>query len=62
MLRLTMEQKYRQGVKLDAILSKELSLIGVQRPLTEDPIVNKGFKVTQIFQFGDFKGWAIEKV
>lgn len=62
MFHLALEQKYRQGVALDSILSKELSLIGVQRPLTEDPIVDKGFKVTQIFQFGDFKGWAIEKV
>lgn len=62
MFRLTLEQKHRQGVKLDDILSKELSLIGVQRPLTEDPAVDKAFKVTQIFQFGDFKGWAIERV
>lgn len=62
MFRLTMEQKRLQDVKLDAILNKELSLIGVQRPFTEDLKLSKDFKATQVFQFGDFKGWAIERI
>ena len=62
MFRFTMAQKYNQGVSLSAILEKELSLIGVQRPIKDSIFNQEGVKVTQIFQFGDFKGWVFEKV
>ena len=41
----------------DEIIAKELSLAGVQRPLSEEEL--PGF--TPVFRFGDFAGWLYEK-
>lgn len=55
--RLTLQQKLAAGAEPDAILKKELSLAGYQRPL--DPrILPKSAR--QFFQVGEFVGWIIE--
>jgi tRNA (cmo5U34)-methyltransferase len=59
MKRLTMFWKLENGAKPEEILSKELSLSGVQRPL--DPKLLRNYKAKQFFQLGEFKGWVIEK-
>jgi tRNA (cmo5U34)-methyltransferase len=56
--RLTLAGKVATGTSSDDIIAKELSLMGVQRPLSEqhlpgDPQV--------FFRFGEFTGWVIEK-
>jgi tRNA (cmo5U34)-methyltransferase len=55
MKRLTMYWKLKNGAKPEDILSKELSLSGIQRPIK----MPKNAK--QFFQLGEFKGWVIEK-
>lgn len=55
--RLTLAGKYEAGAKPDEIIQKELSLAGVQRPMTESEF--SGF--TPIFRFGDFAGFAYER-
>lgn len=55
MKRLTMYWKLKNGAKAEDILNKELSLSGIQRPITL-PLSAK-----QFFQLGEFKGWVIEK-
>lgn len=57
MKRLTMYWKLKNGANAEDIISKELSLSGVQRPLAN--IEQFGGK--QFFQLGEFKGWVIEK-
>lgn len=57
--RLTLANKLKSGATPDDIIAKELSLSGVQRPLSEselpaDPI--------EFFRMGDFAGWAIEAI
>jgi hypothetical protein len=55
--RLALAGKAAAGVEAKEILAKELSLGGVQRPISPrelDP-------ATEIFRFGDFAGWVIEK-
>ena len=47
--------KVANGVSADEIIKKELSLAGVQVPVKESP------DWQQIFKFGDFSGWVIEK-
>lgn len=47
------------GVKPELAMQKDLSLVGVQRPLTLD--VLEDFKVIEIFRYGDFRGFAIQK-
>ena len=55
--RLTLQQKLAAGAKPSAILQKELSLAGYQRPL--DPrMLPKTAR--QFFQVGEFVGWIIE--
>ncbi len=56
--RLTMQQKLVAGAQPDAILRKELSLAGYQRPL--DPKTLPADART-FFQMGEFVGWIIEK-
>lgn len=56
--RLTLAGKVATGTTADDIIAKELSLVGVQRPidladLPGDPQV--------FFRFGEFTGWIIEK-
>lgn len=55
--RLTLAGKVSTGVKADEIIKKELSLSGAQRPY--DIEQHRG--ATEIFRFGDFAGWVIEK-
>lgn len=59
MKRLTMYWKLKNGAKSEAIIDKELSLSGIQRPLDADLLIAFGAK--QFFQLGEFKGWVIEK-
>ena len=59
MKRLTMYWKLKNGANSEAIIDKELSLSGIQRPLSADLLAAFGAK--QFFQLGEFKGWVIEK-
>lgn len=55
--RLTLQQKLAVGARPEAILQKELSLAGYQRPL--DPrLMPKSAQ--PFFQVGEFVGWIIE--
>jgi tRNA (cmo5U34)-methyltransferase len=54
--RLTLAGKVSSGTSADEIVAKELSLIGVQRPLEARHLTD----ATQVFQFGEFAGWIIE--
>lgn len=56
--RLTLSCKLSAGATADEILTKELSLSGVQRPISTDELP-KG--CTTIFTFGDFAGFVCEK-
>ena len=58
MYRLTLAGKRAAGVKADEIIDKELSLSGVQRPITLEQLPAAPH---QWFKFGDFAGWVIEK-
>lgn len=56
--RLTMQWKLRNMATPEDIISKELSLSGVQRPLSENEL---GKDAQRFFQLGEFAGWIIEK-
>lgn len=56
--RLTLAEKVRAGAPKDQVLEKELSLIGVQRPLSLHDLPGNP---VEFFRFGDFAGWLIEK-
>jgi tRNA (cmo5U34)-methyltransferase len=56
--RLAMQQKLAVGAEPEAILRKELSLAGYQRPI--DPKLLPPTART-FFQMGEFVGWIIEK-
>lgn len=55
--RLTLAAKYEAGASADEVIRKELSLAGVQRPMSEAEL--PGF--APIFRFGDFAGFLYEK-
>jgi tRNA (cmo5U34)-methyltransferase len=55
--RLTLQQKLAVGAEPSAILQKELSLAGYQRPL-DTRLLPKSARV--FFQVGEFVGWIIE--
>jgi tRNA (cmo5U34)-methyltransferase len=55
--RLTLQQKLAVGAEPAAILQKELSLAGYQRPL-DTRLLPKSARV--FFQVGEFAGWIIE--
>jgi len=55
MRRLTLDWKLKNGATAEQIISKELSLSGVQRPMTKSELIGKEF-----FRFGEFVGWVIE--
>jgi tRNA (cmo5U34)-methyltransferase len=55
MRRLTLDWKLKNGATPEQIISKELSLSGVQRPMTAMEINGIEF-----FKFGEFVGWVIE--
>lgn len=54
--RLTLATKLAQGASPEEVLAKELSLAGVQRPLSRAVLDG----ATEWFRFGDFAGWLIE--
>jgi hypothetical protein len=55
--RLTLQQKLAVGAEPEAILRKELSLAGYQRPL--DPRMMPD-SARPFFQVGEFTGWILE--
>ena len=55
--RFTLQQKLASGAAPEAILRKELSLAGYQRPLDPQIIPTKA---RSFFQVGEFVGWIIE--
>lgn len=59
--RLTLAGKLAEGAKPEHILEKELSLCGVQRPLPEHFIKNLAPEAIEVFRFGEFAGWVIER-
>jgi len=56
--RLTLAGKKAAGTDANEIIEKELSLSGVQRPITEAQL---GGNSHLWFKYGDFGGWLIEK-
>jgi len=54
--RLTLAGKAAAGVKPDEIIEKELSLMGIQRPLRASEIQG----AVEVFRFGEFAGFVIE--
>lgn len=59
--RLTIAGKVATGVSSEEIINKELSLSGVQRPLPSKFIEFTCANATEIFRFGEFAGWVIER-
>jgi tRNA (cmo5U34)-methyltransferase len=55
--RLTMQFKLQQGAKPEDVLTKEMSLAGIQIPI--DPAI-LGEDAKQFFRMGEFAGWVIE--
>ena len=55
--RLTLQQKLAVGAKPEAILAKELSLAGYQRPIDPNTMPDSA---KTFFQVGEFVGWIIE--
>jgi tRNA (cmo5U34)-methyltransferase len=55
--RLTLAAKYEAGAPADEVIRKELSLAGVQRPMSETEL--PGFE--PVFRFGDFAGFIFER-
>ena len=55
--RLALAEKIKMGVSHKEIIDKELSLSGVQRPISSD--IYCGYE--EIFKYGDFIGFVIEK-
>jgi tRNA (cmo5U34)-methyltransferase len=60
MRRLTLAGKVAAGITSDEIIAKELSLGGVQRPITPALIHSASPHAVQFFAFGEFAGWIIE--
>jgi tRNA (cmo5U34)-methyltransferase len=56
MRRLTFDWKLKNGATPDQIITKELSLTGVQRPMTANELPD----AKEFFRFGEFVGWVIE--
>lgn len=57
MYRLAIAGKIAAGVKPAEVISKELSLSGIQRPLSPGELPSES---VEVFRFGDFAGWIIE--
>lgn len=55
--RLTLAAKQEAGASPAEIVAKELSISGVQRPMSDDEL--SGF--LEVFRFGDFAGWVHER-
>lgn len=58
--RLTMAGKVAAGCDMAQVTEKELSLGGVQRPLSHDFGQRLDYHTTEFFRFGEFAGWVIE--
>lgn len=58
MTRLTLHQKLMNGAEPADILTKELSLAGVQRPIIPNRLLTR-YNAVEVFRFGDFAGWVI---
>lgn len=56
--RLTLAGKIAANVPADQIVAKEMSLGGIQRPLRKSELPSTA---VEVFRFGDFGGWVIEK-
>jgi len=56
--RLTLAGKVATGTSSDDIIAKELSLAGVQRPISFADLPGEP---EMFFRFGEFTGWVIEK-
>lgn len=56
MWRLALAGKIAQGVDAESVIAKELSLAGVQRPVSAYLFGS----AVEFFRFGDFAGWLIE--
>ena len=60
--RLTIAGKVAQGTPAGEIIAKELSLIGVQRPISESFMsLYASPMAVEVFRFGEFAGWVIER-
>jgi tRNA (cmo5U34)-methyltransferase len=56
--RITMEWKLIGGANHENIIKKELSLSGIQRPISVSEL---GDNAVEFFRIGEFAGWIIEK-
>lgn len=59
--RLTIAGKRMTGTPDSDIISKELSLAGVQRPINPEYVFSSLPNYTEIFRYGEFAGWLITK-
>jgi tRNA (cmo5U34)-methyltransferase len=60
MRRLTLAGKVAAGTSADEIVAKELSLGGVQRPISPNLLNNLPGRAVEFLRFGEFAGWFIE--
>ena len=56
--RVTLASKVKAGATLEHVMAKELSLAGIQRPVTATELPASA---TEWFRFGEFTGWVIER-
>lgn len=61
MHRLALAGKVATGVPAEAIVKKELSLAGAQRPIDPSSLLFLDKGVKEIFRFGEFAGWVATK-
>jgi tRNA (cmo5U34)-methyltransferase len=61
MHRVTLAGKVATGVPSEAIVKKELSLAGAQRPIDPDALLFQQYGVKEVFRFGEFAGWVATK-
>lgn len=59
--RLTIAGKVSSGIDSAQIVSKELSLSGVQRPLPASFMAFATPSAQEVFRFGEFAGWVITR-
>jgi tRNA (cmo5U34)-methyltransferase len=57
MKRLTLACKLKNGTAKEDVLAKEMSLAGIQRPVSRKEIP---LNAIEWFRFGEFTGWVIE--
>jgi tRNA (cmo5U34)-methyltransferase len=57
--RLTLKEKLNNGASPEDIITKELSLSGVQRPIDQDKLF-ANYKYTEFFRYGEFGGYIVE--